>query len=310
MSYDEVAAKDAIVGVYPDVPAATDPAKVAAVDLSAAKKNDGPFTTVYESFHYLSLPNPRDLTCTVLNALGDKFDFLAYYSDFRVDNQEAGTPSNGPLGGGPNGGAVTGIGAQQRNLACVLHRRPIPVAVHPAGLRRRRTRCRSSPPAGLTDTSKRNIGFYMHQLGRRTPRRPHSGVRLRAVADRPRDGPSLERVRLRAGQAEETIPLGPTHWARGLHAPAPFPFQRPTEASAMGGGVWQDNFDGTFTQLDDDYYVPATGYSYLDLYLMGLLAPSEVPDFFILRNLDAGRPRRERPSSLQGRPDAGSPSRT
>jgi len=53
----------------------------------------------------------------------------------------------------------------------------------------------------------------------------------------------------------------------------------------MGGGVWQDNFDGTFTQLDDDYYVPATGFSYLDLYLMGLIAPSEVPDFFILRNL-------------------------
>ena len=53
----------------------------------------------------------------------------------------------------------------------------------------------------------------------------------------------------------------------------------------MGGSVWQDNFDGTFTQLDDDYYVPATGWSYLDLYLMGLIAPSEVPDFFILRNL-------------------------
>ena len=53
----------------------------------------------------------------------------------------------------------------------------------------------------------------------------------------------------------------------------------------MGGGVWQDNFDGTYTQLDDDYYVPATGWSYLDLYLMGLIAPSEVPDFFLLRNL-------------------------
>jgi hypothetical protein len=53
----------------------------------------------------------------------------------------------------------------------------------------------------------------------------------------------------------------------------------------MGGGVWQDNLDGTFTQLDDDYYVPATGWSYLDLYLMGFIAPSEVPDFFILRNL-------------------------
>jgi hypothetical protein len=94
----------------------------------------------------------------------------------------------------------------------------------------------------------------------------------------------------------ETIPLGPTHWARGLQAPAPFPFQRPTEASAMGGGVWQDNFDGTFTQLDDDYYVPATGYSYLDLYLMGLAAPSEVPDFFILKNLEpAGRDGNGRP---------------
>ena len=99
----------------------------------------------------------------------------------------------------------------------------------------------------------------------------------------------MERVRVGAREGE-VIPLGPTHWARGLQAPAPFPFQRPTEASAMGGGVWQDNVDGTFTQLDDDYYVPATGYSYLDLYLMGLIAPSEVPDFFILRNLaPAGR---------------------
>ena len=53
----------------------------------------------------------------------------------------------------------------------------------------------------------------------------------------------------------------------------------------MGGGVWQDNYDGTFTQLDDDYYVPATGWSYLDLYLMGLIRASEVPDFFLLRNL-------------------------
>ena len=48
----------------------------------------------------------------------------------------------------------------------------------------------------------------------------------------------------------------------------------------MGGGVWHDSSDGTFTQLEDDYNVPATGYSSLDLYLMGLMAPSEVPDFF------------------------------
>ncbi|MBZ5689750.1 MAG: hypothetical protein LAP86_32535 [Acidobacteriia bacterium] len=77
----------------------------------------------------------------------------------------------------------------------------------------------------------------------------------------------------------ETIPLGPVHWARGLQASAAFPYQRPAEASAMGGGVWQDNLDGAFTQLADDYYVPATSYSYLDLYLMGLISATEVPDF-------------------------------
>jgi hypothetical protein len=95
----------------------------------------------------------------------------------------------------------------------------------------------------------------------------------------------------------ETIPLGDgAHWAMGLEARVAFPYQRPTEASAMGGGVWQDNFDGTFTQLDDNYYVPATGWSYLDLYLMGLIGAEEVPDFFLLRDLvPAGRDAQGRP---------------
>jgi len=94
----------------------------------------------------------------------------------------------------------------------------------------------------------------------------------------------------------DTVDLGPTHWTRGLQAPAAFPYTRPVEASAMGGGVWQDNQDGTYTQLDDNFFVPATGYSYLDLYLMGLMRPSEVPAFFLLTNLlrvgrdDRGQP--------------------
>ena len=64
----------------------------------------------------------------------------------------------------------------------------------------------------------------------------------------------------------------------------------------MGGGVWQDNFDGTYTQLHDGYFVPATGYSYLDLYLMGMISAAEVPDFFILNNLvPAGKDANGRP---------------
>ena len=302
MSWDEIAAKDAIVGVYQPGRGSTAPA---AVDLSsisgtggtsetrtsasgAAGAAAGPFTTVYEAFHYLSLPNPRALTCSVLTALGDKFDFLAYYSDFRVDNQEAGTPSTGPLGGGPAGGAVTGIGAEQKNLAayCSAGRfqwqfiQPVYAGAN---------QMQERPPAGVSDSSPRNIGFYLHQLGERTPdgRIPPYDYALSQIGhEMGHRWSAFVSARVNG----EKIALGPTHWARGLQAPAPFPFQRPTEASAMGGGVWQDNFDGTFTQLDDDYYVPATGYSYLDLYLMGLITPAEVPDFFILRNLTpAGR---------------------
>src|SRR5262249_1883210 len=81
------------------------------VHFSSLTRKDGPFAAVYESFHYLSLPRPEDLSCTVIKALGDKFDFLAYYSDFRIDNQEAGTPSDGPKGGN-----VLGTGENQHDL--------------------------------------------------------------------------------------------------------------------------------------------------------------------------------------------------
>jgi hypothetical protein len=257
----------------------------AQLDLSAVKKQDGPFRLAYESFHYLSLPNPRDLTCTVIQALGDKFDFLPYYSDFRVDNQEAGTPSNGPLGGGPDGGAVTGIGAVQRGLDsyCTKGRfqwqfiQPVYVGSN---------QMQERPPAGSGDGNTRNIAAYDRQLGWRMPD-GHMPSYNYAVSQIAHEMGHRWSAFVSAKVNGETFPLGPTHWARGLQAPVPFPYQRPVEASAMGGGVWQDNLDGTFTQLDDDYYVPATGWSYLDLYLMGLAAPSEVPDFFILKNLVA-----------------------
>jgi hypothetical protein len=259
-----------------------------AVDFSSVKKTDGPFPTAYEVFHYMRPPRAQDLTCSVIKALGDKFDMLAYYSDFRIDNPEAGTSSTGPLGGGPKGGQVTGIAANQRNLAgfCTQGRfqwqfiQPVYVGANQMD---------EYPPDGLKETNTRDILAYTHQLAERTAngKIPPYDYAMSQIGHEMGHRWSAF-VSAKAGN--ETIVLGPTHWARGLQAPAPFPYQRPTEASAMGGGVWQDNFDGTFTQLDDDYYVPATGYSYLDLYLMGLISPAEVPDFFILRNLkDSGR---------------------
>jgi hypothetical protein len=258
------------------------------VDLSSAKKDDGPFPVIYQAFHYLKPPRAVDLTCTVIKALGDKFDFLAYYSDFRIDNPEAGTSSSGPLGGGPEGGAVTGIGANQRNLAsyCTQGRfqwqyiQPVYVGAN---------QMQEYPPEGLQESNTHNVAAYTQQLTERTfdGKIPPYDYAMSQIGHEMGHRWSAF---VSAKVGDETIQLGPTHWARGLQAPVAFPYQRTVEASAMGGGVWQDNFDGTYTQLDDDYYVPATGWSYLDLYLMGLIAPSEVPDFFILRNLvSAGR---------------------
>ncbi|SRR5579871_1007831 len=294
MSYQTVAAKDAIVGVYPSIGDEKVKSATAELHFSSVKPQDGPFAAPFETFHYLKLPSSRDLACTVIQALGDKFDLLAYYSDFRVDNQEAGTPSNGPLGGGPDGGAVTGIHANQRGLEnyCTKGRfqwsfiQPVYVGSN---------QMQERPPDGVTDTNTHNIATYAHQLGERTPdgKIPAYDYAMSQIGhEMGHRWSAFVSARVNG----EIIPLGPTHWARGLQAPAAFPYQRPTEASAMGGGVWQDNFDGTFTQLDDDYYVPATGYSFLDLYLMGLIAPSEVPDFFILRNLvPAGQDRNGHP---------------
>jgi hypothetical protein len=213
---------------------------------------------------------------------------LAYYSDFRIDNPEAGTSSNGPLGGGPDGGAVTGIGAEQRNLAgyCSKGRfqwqfiQPVYVGANQMD---------EYPPDSLTETNPHNVMAYAHQLAERTSngRIPPYDYALSQIAhEMGHRWAAFVSARVNG----DTIPLGPTHWAMGLQAPVAFPYQRPVEASAMGGGVWQDNYDGTFTQLDDNYYVPATGWSYLDLYLMGFIAPGEVPDFFILNKLaPAGR---------------------
>jgi len=248
------------------------------VHFSSLGPKDGPFSVIYESFHYLSLPNPQDLSCTVIKALGDHFDFLAYYSDFRIDNQEAGTPSDGPRGGN-----VSGIGDKQGDLGtyCTQGRfqwgyvQPVYVGSN---------QMQEQPPENAPVDNNRVIAFYRHQLAENTPEGKMFPYNY-AISQLGHEMGHRWGVSVSAKVNGESIVLGPVPWARGLHAPVAFPYQRPTEASAMGGSVWQDNYDGTFTQLDDDYYVPATGYSYLDLYLMGLISASEVPDFFILRNL-------------------------
>src|SRR5262249_30313053 len=81
------------------------------VHFSAVTRMDGPFTVVYEAFHYLALPSPQNLACTIITARCDKSDSLACCSDFRADQQDTSAPSDGP------GAKVTGIGQTQHDLA-------------------------------------------------------------------------------------------------------------------------------------------------------------------------------------------------
>jgi hypothetical protein len=256
------------------------------VQLSSLTPRNGAFPVVYEAFHYYNLPNPRDLSCTVIKALGDHFDFLAYYSDFRVDNQEAGTPSNGPRGslGAPVTGLAPGGEGDARGLASYCSKGRFQWGfiqpIYSGAIQMQKW-----PPANAPIMkSPDDITYYEKQLDEisQSDRMPPYMYAMSQI------GHEMDHRWAAFSYAKidgKLIPLGNPHWIPGLQVRVPFPYVRPTEASIMGGGVWQDNYDGTYTQLDDNYYVPATGYSYLDLYLMGLISPAEVPDFFLLRNL-------------------------
>ena len=241
------------------------------VDLSSVTAKDDPLPIVYESFHYVSKTTMmRDLPCTVIQGLGDNFDFLVYYSDFRIDDPEAGSSSNGPRGGDTGPYSVQGLRDRNGNpQAYCSDGRFQWEFIQPinSGANQMQERSPEGVMAQRAGGPMTGYDFAMSQIAHELGHRWSAFVRAKV--------------------GDELIELGPTHWQRGLQAPVAFPYKRTVEASLMGGGFWQDNFDGTFTQLDDDYYVPATGWSYLELYLMGLATPAEVPDFYLLRNLAA-----------------------
>ena len=280
MSYKELAAKDAIVGVYPVLSNGAHPS---AVHFSGLKRTDGPWTSPYEAFHYLVLPKPQDLSCTVIQALGDRFDFLAYYSDFRVDSQEASTPSDGPIGGD-----VSGIGNTQHPQTPELLKSRCTQGRFQLGFQQPvyvgANEMQAGPPAGAPSENPRGIAHYQSQLAERLP--GNRALYNYAVGHLGHEVGHRWGAYAVAKVRGQIVSLGPwPHWDGGLQAPVAYPYSLPAEASTLGGGVWQENRDGTYTQERDGYFVPATGYSYLDLYLMGMIQAADVPDFFILKKL-------------------------
>ncbi|HYH06811.1 MAG TPA: hypothetical protein VEK11_07065 [Thermoanaerobaculia bacterium] len=70
-----------------------------------------------------------------------------------------------------------------------------------------------------------------------------------------------------------------------VHTPSAFPL-RANEVSCMGGTHFAESAPGVFAASR----ASTCGYSWLDLYLMGLAAPEEVPPFFHLTNADRDVP--------------------
>jgi hypothetical protein len=76
-----------------------------------------------------------------------------------------------------------------------------------------------------------------------------------------------------------TRSLNPTssHPAGYVHTPSAFPVYGENESSVMGGAYFAPQSDGSYKA-----HAANMGYSWTDLYLMGLAAPSEVPNWFYL----------------------------
>jgi hypothetical protein len=91
----------------------------------------------------------------------------------------------------------------------------------------------------------------------------------------------LFNVKFAGDDGVPTAVLNPVshHPAQYVHTPAAFQVYTGRDSSVMGGSNFEDRGNGTFRTPDSPY---VWGYSWLDLYLMGLATPQEVPPFFYL----------------------------
>ena len=226
------------------------PEATSAPDLSRADSR--PSAAQFEVFRYAMIRDGDEgvahVSCRIIEVLGDEFDFMAFNSQFRVDVQETG-PAHGFAGMYPGNirAEVEGIGIEGDGTT-------------PCESRLKNTW--GFPVWMKAWTMNENLPGFAHEIG-------HTWL---AYTDYLKNG---ERRSLRSDGV---------HWSFGLHAPAPFPWQGTENGSHMGGAYWRENSDGTFTILQSERDGFPFSFSWLDLYLMGLATPDEVPDMFLLHD--------------------------
>ena len=261
--------RSAAIG-FPEVAAA------APTDLSEPSSRPSP--TQYEVFRYVAIRDRdqgvADVSCRIIEVLGDHFDFFAFNSEFRVDLQGANGPGHGFAGfyAGNIQAEVEGIGIEgDYTTPCESRLKNswgFPVWMKAVSMMRE-----SYAEDGHRTPYDDGLTVFAHEIG-------HTWLANASY--------------LAGGERKsmQTAEHG-AHWALEVHAPASFPWREQYNGSVMGGAYWRENSDGTFTATSG-WTTRGGGFSWLDLYLMGLATPDEVPDMFILRNL-----RREGPCTAE-----------
>ena len=213
-----------------------------------------------EVFRYRSAPDLASVACRIVAELGDAFDLFVFHSEFRIDVQE----SLSAWRGYRNDDRMRGTGLIRSDTApCGRGRLKghwrMPHWIRGGSVWSKR-RADSEVSADGFDVARYH---FAHEFG-------HSWL---AFAGYEKNG--MHRKLDRDG-----------HWLREFHAPTAFPWRENLRCrrSLMGGWYWVENRDGSFTR-DNCYGASARGFSWLDLYLMGLADADEVPDTFIVRNL-------------------------
>lgn len=85
------------------------------------------------------------------------------------------------------------------------------------------------------------------------------------------------------GQPSRSLNPAGAHPAGWVHTPAVQSVYLPLDYGLMGGSYWTDNGDGTFTSPAETEG-SASGFSWHELYLLGLAPPAEVEDWWYIRD--------------------------
>ena len=214
---------------------------------------------IYEGFHHQVDINTDSLMCDIIAELGDNFVLGAHYSSFRLDNGAASSPVSSFDSPSKGIGIGVGFSADPRDG---------PTSVSFCKTYNLQSNLAKVIPIGSVAGSSFGKIPYYFSSGLLTHEVGHNWIVSGISADV--DGEPI------------WLSWVGGHWSNELHSPVPINLSGQVESSTMGGVSWQDKGGGIFSRVKSS--VLASGFSYLDLYLMGLIPPENVPDLYILKN--------------------------